>query len=117
MTTGAGGDVFYDPIPQVLYRQHQDALVGGNNSVGARLERISMVFKGQFRRWSDQNIAILENAKPFLNHSSKETLELFETMRNAKLKDRFRLLEVTGLYRQTWHGTISLLLAALFKKI
>jgi glycosyltransferase involved in cell wall biosynthesis len=117
LTTGAGGDVFYDPIPQVLYRQHQDALVGGNNSAGARLERISMVFKGQFRRWSDQNIAILENAKPYLKHGSKETLELFETMRNAKLKDRFRLLEVTGLYRQTWRGTISLLLAALFKKI
>jgi glycosyltransferase involved in cell wall biosynthesis len=117
LTTGAGGDVFYDPIPQVLYRQHRDALVGGNNSVGARLERISMVFRGQFRRWSDQNIATLENAKPYLKHGSKETLELFETMRNAKLKDRFRLLEVTGLYRQTWRGTISLLLAALFKKI
>jgi glycosyltransferase involved in cell wall biosynthesis len=117
LTTGAGGDVFYDPIPQVLYRQHRDALVGGNNSVGARLERISMVLKGQFRRWSDQNIAILENAKPYFKHGSKETLELFETLRNAKLKDRFRLLEVTGLYRQTWRGTISLLLAALFKKI
>lgn len=117
LTTGAGGDVFYDPIPQVLYRQHQDALVGGNNSVGAKFERISMVFKGQFRRWGDQNIALLDNARPFLKHGAKETLELFKAIRNAKLKDRFRLLEVTGLYRQTWHGTISLLLAALFKKI
>lgn len=117
LTTGAGGDVFYDPVPQVLYRQHQDALVGGNNSAGAKLERISMVFRGQFRRWSDQNIAALENARPFLKHGTKETLELFKTMRGAKLKDRFRLLEVAGLYRQTWRGTISLLLAALFKKI
>jgi glycosyltransferase involved in cell wall biosynthesis len=117
LTTGAGGDVFYDQTPQVLYRQHKDALVGGNNSFWARIERISMVFKGEFRRWCDQNIAILCAAKPLLTHGSQETLELFKKMRGAKLKDRFRLMEVAGLYRQTWRGTVSLLLAALFKKI
>lgn len=117
LATGIGGVVFYDPTPQVLYRQHKNALVGGNNSLLARAERISMVFKGEFRRWSDQNIRILCTVKPLLTHGSIETLELFKKMRNASLKDRFRLMEVAGLYRQTWHGTISLLLAALLKKI
>lgn len=117
LATGAGGDVFYDPSPQILYRQHKDALVGGNTSFGAKIERVSMVFKGQFRLWSDINIAILCAAKPLLTHGSKETLELFKKMRHARLKDRLRLMEVAGLYRQTWRGTISLLLAALFKKI
>ncbi len=117
LITGMGGIVFYDPIPQVLYRQHKDALVGGNASFLAKMERISMVFKGRFRSWSDQNIAILSSAKSLLTHGSQETLELFEKMRHAKLKDRFRLMEVAGLYRQTWRGTISLLLAALLKKI
>ena len=117
MVSGVGGIVFYDQTPQVLYRQHRDALVGGNSTVRARLERISMVFKGEFRRWSDQNVAILCAAKPLLTHGSKETLELFKKMREARMRDRFRLLEVAGLYRQTWRGTISLLLAALFKKI
>jgi glycosyltransferase involved in cell wall biosynthesis len=117
LVTGVGGAVFYDPIPQILYRQHKNALVGGNHSFMARAERISMVIKGEFRRWSDQNIAILCAAKPLLSHSGKETLELFKKLRDAKLKDRFRLMEVAGLYRQTWRGTISLLLAALLKKI
>jgi len=117
LVTGIGGTVFYDPIPQILYRQHKNALVGGNNSFMARIERISMVFKGEFRNWSDQNVAILCATKPLLNHGSKETLELFKKMRGAKLKDRFRLIEVAGLYRQTWRGTISLVLAALLKKI
>jgi glycosyltransferase involved in cell wall biosynthesis len=117
LITGVGGIVFYDPTPQVLYRQHKNALVGGNNSFLARIERVSMVIRGEFRRWSDQNVAILCVAKPWLTHGSKETLELFKKMRGAKLKDRFRLLEVAGLYRQTWRGTISLLLAALLKKI
>ena len=117
LASGAGGDVFYDPNPQILYRQHKGALVGGNTSFGAKIERVAMVFKGEFRRWSDQNVAILCAAKPWLTHGSKETLELFKKMRDARLKDRLRLLEVVGLYRQTWRGTISLLLAALFKKI
>ncbi len=117
LVTGVGGIVFYDQTPQVLYRQHRNALVGGNHSFLARVERISMVFKGQFRRWSDQNIEILCAVKPLLNHGSAETLELFKLMRNARLKDRFRLMEVAGLYRQTWRGTLSLVLAALLKKI
>ena len=117
LVTGVGGIVFYDQTPQVLYRQHKNALVGGNNSFLARVERISMVFKGEFRRWSDQNIEILCTAKPLLNHGSAETLELFKLMRSAGLKDRFRLMEVAGLYRQTWRGTISLVLAAMLKKI
>ena len=117
LVTGIGGMVFYDPTPQVHYRQHKNAVVGANNSLLARAERITMVFKGEFRRWSDQNIAILSEAKPWLTHGSKETLDLFKKMRSAGLKDRFRLLEVAGLYRQTWRGTVSLLLAAILKKI
>ena len=118
LATGAGGDVFYDPSPQVLYRQHKDALVGRNDTLVAKIERVSMVFRGQFRLWSDVNIALLSAAKPLLTHGSKETLELFKIMRHARLKDRLRLLEVAGLYRQTWRGTISLLIAAIiFKKI
>ena len=76
-----------------------------------------MVFRGQLKKWSDMNIAALCSIKPMLNHGSKETLELFKKMRNATFKDRMRLMEVTGLYRKTWRGTISLLIAALIKKI
>lgn len=117
LITGVGGDVFYSPESHILYRQHKGALIGGNTSIVAKFQRIQMVLQGQFRSWNDTNIAILCSIKPLLSHGSQETLELFKKMRNAALKDRLRLLEVTGLYRQTWRGTISLLLAALFKKI
>lgn len=117
LITGVGGIVFYDPVSQLLYRQHKHALVGGNNSFVSRVERISMVCKGEFRKWSSRNIAVLCASKHLLTHGSQETLELFKKMRDASFKDRFRLMEVAGLYRQTWRGTISLLFAALFKKI
>jgi glycosyltransferase involved in cell wall biosynthesis len=51
LVTGSGGIVFYDSQPQVKYRQHKNALVGGNHSLRARLRRIMMVFNGQFRCW------------------------------------------------------------------
>jgi hypothetical protein len=76
-----------------------------------------MVLKGQLKEWGDMNINILCSIKPLLNNGSRETLELFKKMRNAPLKDRLRLMEVAGLYRQTWRGTLSLILAALLKKI
>jgi glycosyltransferase involved in cell wall biosynthesis len=117
LVTGVGGIVFYDPTAQILYRQHKNALVGGNSSIFARIERISMIFKGRLRKWSDLNIAALSSVESILNSSNRETLELFKRMRNAPFKDRLRLMEVAGLYRQTWRGTISLILAALLRKI
>ena len=117
LVTGVGGVVFYESTPQVLYRQHKNALLGGNSSFFARIKRVNMVFEGQFSKWSDMNIDVLMSARSYLTHGSKETLDLFRKMRRADLKDRFRLLEVAGLYRQTWRGTVSLMIAALFKKI
>lgn len=117
LITGVGGEVFYDPIPQTLYRQHENALVGGSNSFMARIVRFYMVYKGEFRHWSDQNISILCAVKPLLSYSSKETLELFKKMRRAKLKDRLRLMQVAGFYRQRWRETIGFFLAAIFNKI
>lgn len=117
IVTGVGGVVHYDSTPQILYRQHSGALVGGNTSIWSRIERIRMVFQGRFKAWSEKNIECLTMANAFLNESSVEILELFKIMRKANIKDRFRLMEVCGLYRQTWRGTLSLILAAAIKKI
>ena len=117
LITGVGGIVFYDPVAQVLYRQHINSVVGGNYTILSSFKRLVMLFQGRFYRWSCVNIAILSDIKSILTHGNIETLEIFIIMRGAKLKDRFRLMEVAGLYRQTWRGTISLLIAAIFKKI
>ena len=117
LVTGAGGEAYYDPEPALLYRQHPQALVGGNTGIRAKIKRLVMVYQGQFKRWSDQNIESLRRASAYLTDSNRETLELFALMREAGLKDRFRLFKECGLYRQTWQGTWSLKLAALCKKI
>lgn len=118
LVTGAGGVVYLDQQPHILYRQHPEAQVGAGNSIAERIKRIWMVFRGDFRAYSDTNLQALNQARHCLDDGALRILELFIRMRDApKLKQRFRLLEVCGLYRQTWRGTLSLLLAATFKKI
>lgn len=117
LVSGVEGIVFYDPKPYVLYRQHEFALVGGNNSFPAKMERVWMLLQGRFQRWNTQNIATLNQVNHLLVKNHQEILKMFETLRGARLKDRFRLMEVCGLYRQTRRGTFSLFLAALINRI
>lgn len=117
LITGAGGRVFYDEKSYILYRQHAQAMVGGNTNLLAKFKRIWMVVQGRFGGWSDRNILALNQARSLLAPESREILDLFVRLRHSTLKHRFRMLEVCGLYRQTWRGTISLIIAAVFKKI
>ena len=114
---GAGGTVYYDPKPSILYRQHPNALVGANRSIGARYDRFVFAWNGGFKRWNNINYAALCSVKHLLTKDNREILELFGTLRTAKFKDRFRLLAVCGIYRQTWQGTLSLWLATFLNKL
>ena len=114
---GAGGIFYYDPIPTLLYRQHSNAIVGANSSFRARIERIYYVVNGRFKNWNDINYTALCNIRHLLNKDSQDILDIFGKFRGAHFKDRVRLLEVCGLYRQTWQGTFSLWLATIINKI
>mgnify|MGYP003964209553 FL=1 len=114
---GAGGIFYYDPSPSLLYRQHSNAIVGANSSFRSKIKRIFYVFNGRFKNWNDINYAALCNIRHLLTKDSQDILDIFGTFRNAHLKDRVRLLEVCGLYRQTWQGTFSLWLATIIHKI
>jgi glycosyltransferase involved in cell wall biosynthesis len=117
IVTGASGRVLYDPEPTISYRQHSNNLVGENKGFLSRLRRLSWVIRGRYRSWNDVNVAALLKNKQFLARENVQILELFVLLRSARLKDRLRLIEVCGLYRQTWQGTVSLIFAAIFKKI
>lgn len=117
LVTGVGGIVFYDPEPQILYRQHSNNIVGDNTSTYGRLIRLGFLINGKYRMWSEVNISLLLRNQQLLTHDSKETLKIFKNLRTSRLKDRLRLIEVAGLYRQSWAGTLSLYIAVFFNKI
>ena len=117
ITKGAGGVVFYDPKPTLLYRQHANALIGANASFRAKMDRILFVLNGRFKEWNNKNYEALSNAQHLLTKDNQDILNIFGKFREAHLKDRIRLLEVCGLYRQTWQGTLSLWFATIINKI
>ena len=117
LVKGAGGTFYYDPKPSLLYRQHTNTIVGTNSSFRGKIERIFLILNGQFKRWNDMNYTALNNVRHLLTKDSQNILDIFGKFRGAHIKDRIRLLEVCGLYRQTWHGTISLWFATIINKV
>jgi len=117
LVQGAGGTFYYDPKPSLFYRQHTNAIVGTNSSFRGKIVRIFLILNGQFKRWNDMNYTALCNARHLLTKDNQNILDVFGKFRGAHFKDRIRLLEVCGLYRQTWHGTISLWFATIINKV
>lgn len=117
LIAGSGGTVVYDPKPTLDYRQHSGNLIGANSSAKDRLIRLSKMFTGRFRDWSDQNLTILARLKKRLTNENQITLGLFVQARRSTFLERLILMRKAGVYRQTLKGNISLIIAAGLNKI
>jgi hypothetical protein len=117
LVLGCGGKVFYDANPYIRYRQHDANLVGANNSIAARLDRVKMLLEGRFKEWSDQNIAALKTIKDQLTPESQIILNQFASARSKSLFPRLIGTGKSGVYRQTAFGNIGLFAATFLNKI
>jgi len=117
LISGAEGDVYYDRVPYLLYRQHANALVGGNSTFADRIERVVSSLQGLYRDWNTQNIIALKKINHLLAQNHQDILKMFELLRGASLWDRLRLMEICGLYRQTRRGTLSLFIAIIIRRV
>ncbi len=112
LVTGAGGQVIYDPVPYILYRQHDANVIGANSGFAAKVKRLRMIWAGRLRKWTDINITALQNARSLLTPENAALLRDFREARKRPLIRRIRCLIGIGLYRQSRTGTLAILLAA-----
>ena len=112
IVTGAGGEVLYDSLPTVHYRQHASNLIGANDTLAAGLRRVAGVLSGRYRDWNGTNIAALRRAGHLLTPEAKLTLDRFAHARRGSLPKRLKALRASGVYRQRRRGTVALWLAA-----
>jgi glycosyltransferase involved in cell wall biosynthesis len=117
LVSGAGGQVFYDQFPSILYRQHEANLIGSNSGMRAQLVRLRMMFGVRFRGWNQQNIAALDSIHSQLSQESQLTLAQFKKARSSRGIARFIWLRRSRVYRQTRWGNLGLILAAVFNRI
>jgi glycosyltransferase involved in cell wall biosynthesis len=117
IVTAAGGVVHYEARPLVRYRQHPANLVGANVSWRARFSRLGRLFEGQFANWTDRNLEGLAANRDLITRDAELCLRLFVGAREGNLFRRFGLLRKSGVYRQTWMGSLGLYLAFLCRRI
>lgn len=115
--SGLGATVIYDEVPMILYRQHDQNLVGANTGTRARLKRLLLLLQGRFRAWSSETIASLSPIKEHLTDENLDILLSFEEARGSGLMRRVLLMRESGVYRQTLPGRIGLWVAVLFNLI
>ncbi|WP_435260121.1 glycosyltransferase [Thioclava sp. FR2] len=98
--SGAGGQVICDPKPSLLYRQHEDNLVGQGEGFLASLKVKRGVWDGSYSQRIDRNIAALLRIKDVLTAENRDCLHDFAAARNGDFTTRLSLMRKSGVYRQ-----------------
>lgn len=100
LISGAGGQIIYDPVPHVLYRQHAGNALGageaGWNWIRARKDVAGGVYLDRLER----NLMALTALRGLLTPDHRDLLDRFNAARLARLPQRLRLIAGLGLYRQ-----------------
>lgn len=117
IVSGAGGNIHYDAIPTLKYRQHEKNAIGSNNGWTARLKRAHQLLRGHFRCWCNLNVSNLYGNIDQLTPKNRQVLEIFERSRNSWLIPRIYGLWKSQVHRQTLLGNFGLIIAALLKKV
>ena len=117
LVTAAGGEVIYDARPSLHYRQHTSNIVGSNRGFRARITRTRRALQNRSRNWNSINITALNTVRQLITPENLAILDRFSLAREAALIPRCRGLLQSGVYTQTVAGDISLIAAALLKKI
>jgi len=117
LVAGNGGNIYYDPTPLILYRQHEHNLIGSTSNIFTKFNRVVRIMTGQFTVWNNRHIELLYLSINSLTKANKVILEKFSSARNHSLTSRIKLLYKSGVYRQTTEGSIALWIAAILNKI
>ncbi len=111
MITGVGGQVIYERIPQLFYRQHRRNSVGAREGFISGLRRLGQLSRGRFGRWTDGNLAALLECRELLTDENRDIVERYADLRRGTHLHRASSLRQLGLYRQS-RGETALMRAA-----
>lgn len=117
VVTACGGKVYFDPLPSLSYRQHENNLIGVNTSFQAFFKSMMRLLQGKFKAWNERHIFFLDSLLNYLSKESLETFEYFKKARQGCLLTRLIFFVKAGIFRQSKFGTFKLFMACIFNKI
>lgn len=116
LITYIGGNFVYKKKSHTKYRIHKLNEVGSNKGLIAFCKRAVMVFNGQWSLFSKHNLQHLDDFTGF--HESEITLKDFKNIINEKnIIKRLSIFLRSKIYRQTFVGNMSLIIAIILRKI
>lgn len=115
--TGIGGYVYYDPVPQIDYRQHTNNIFGRNNGIKAILRRIIGLVTGEFSEWFGMNICSLEENRELLTEKNYNTIKGLLAARKAGGLQYVIFLWRNRISRQTWFANVGLYVSAILGRL
>lgn len=111
--TGIGAQVYCDPEPLVLYRQHETNLLGYHGPLRGQITRFGMIWQGDYAGWIDANLTALRQNESLLTPKARRVLRGFILARRHGGARLAATLPRLGLYRQSAQGDQMLRLMAL----
>jgi hypothetical protein len=100
LISGAGGTIYADPHPVLLYRQHTNNTVGSAASIIRRAFGVIKRGPAAFFTNFEAHLATLDNAGSLLTHDTREIVAFLRPLRElSPLRQVSRIL-AAGLYRQ-----------------
>jgi glycosyltransferase involved in cell wall biosynthesis len=116
--TGCGGLLHFDAQPCLLYRQHANNLIGSQGRSWDKVQRMGLLFQGQYRIWGDLTEAAMNDISHELQPEALQLLRNFQRMRRQSgLLARIRAGRDSGLWRQTRSGRASFWLGLALNRI
>ncbi len=106
VVSAAGGRLLIDDTPVVLYRQHGGNLVGSPISSFRRAVAALRRGPGAFMGIFHEHVAALQAQATMLTPCARHDLGRIEAALRGGLRERFMVLGIPALRRQTWHETL-----------
>jgi glycosyltransferase involved in cell wall biosynthesis len=117
LISGVGGKVYFDPTPLVLYRQHENSIVGENISFFNKIKRLFILFDGRYKVWIDANLQCLQMAQNLLTYSANESLNVLLNIRQFSLVRKIINLKYFRCHRQSNLQNLILKIAFIINKV
>ena len=117
LASGAGLQIFYDSNYSIDYRIHDSNLTGTSSSFIHKVKRLVMLLKGDFQRWTSDNIITLKGYESYLTKENLEILNILSVKRDSRLSDRLKLYHCHNFRRSSFLQNIAFYLALILKKI
>ena len=118
LISASGGEIIFDPLKSVKYRQHEKNIIGGNQKVRDKIRRFTNFFDGSYKEWNDINIINLLKNKKLIHKKNLKTLQIYIDARNEKnIFLKIPLFKKTGVFRQSLLETFIFGIGIILNKI